>query len=413
MHDWLVLARDDQLPPVVAQSGGPWHTWLVLGGRGSGKTRTGAEWVRAQALEIPSLADRRSHRIALIGETIGQVRSVMIEGISGLLSVHGDDERPALEVSRNQLVWPNGTIAQLFAADDPDSLRGPQFDAAWCDELGKWRVPDQAWDTLQFALRLGELPQCVITTTPRAIPLLKRLMDDKATVVSRSRTADNANNLAPSFLAEMQRRYGETPIGRQELEGEIVEERMTGLWRRAWLVQGRLLARPELRRIVVAVDPPVTSTAGSDSCGIIVAGLGVDGRGYVIGDRSIQGRDPATWAKAAVAAYHDYQADTIVVETNQGGDLVVATFKSIDAGVPVKKVHASRGKYTRAEPVSALYNEGRVAHVGEFPELERQMCDFAADGLANGKSPDRLDALVWALTELLLTSTRIPIIRTL
>ena len=391
-----------------AANGEPWHTWLVLGGRGSGKTRAGAEWVRAQALDLADLADRRSHRIALIGETIGQVRSVMIEGLSGLLSIHPPGQRPKFEASRNQLVWPNGTIAQMFAADDPDSLRGPQFDAAWCDELCKWRRPDDAWDTLQFALRLGELPQVVVTTTPRAIPLLKRIMEDDATAISRSRTADNANNLAPAFLAEMQRRYGDTPIGQQELEGEIVEDRMTGLWKRTWLDQGRLLARPELTRIVVAVDPPVTSTAGSDSCGIIIAGLGVDGRGYVIGDRTIQGRDPATWAKAAVAAYHDYQADTIVVETNQGGDLVVQTFKGIDAGVPVKKVHASRGKYLRAEPVSALYNEGRVAHVGEFPELERQMCDFAADGLANGKSPDRLDALVWALTELMLTTTRQP-----
>jgi len=366
--------------------------------------------VRAQALGIEHLSDRRSHRIALIGETIGQVRSVMIEGVSGLLSVHEPGTHPKFEASKNQLVWENGSIAQMFAADDPDSLRGPQFDAAWCDELCKWRVPDRTWDTLQFGLRLGAFPQVVVTTTPRSIPLLKRIMQDDATAISRSRTRDNANNLAPAFLAEMQRRYGDTPIGRQELEGEIVEERMTGLWKRAWLDQGRLLARPELLRIVVAVDPPVTSTAGSDSCGIIVAGRGVDGRGYVIGDRTIQGRDPATWAKAAVAAYHDYQADTIVVETNQGGDLVVQTFKSIDAGVPVKKVHASRGKYTRAEPVSALYNEGRVAHVGEFGELERQMCDFAADGLANGKSPDRLDALVWALTELLLTNTRIPII---
>lgn len=407
-HDWLVVARDDQLPPLAARNGRPWHTWLILGGRGSGKTRAGAEWVRAQALALAGLAEHRAQRIALVGETIGQVRSVMIEGMSGLLSVHQPDQRPKFEASRNQLVWSNGSIAQMFAADDPDSLRGPQFDAAWCDELCKWRVPDYAWDVLQFALRLGDWPQVVVTTTPRAIPLLKRIMQDDATAISRSRTRDNAHVLAPAFLAEMQRRYGDTPMGQQELEGEIVEERMTGLWRRAWLDQGRLQARPELTRIVVAVDPPVTSTAGSDSCGIIVAGKGVDNRGYVIGDRTVQGRDPATWAKAAVAAYHDYQADTIVVETNQGGDLVVQTFKSIDAGVPVKKVHASRGKYLRAEPVSALYNEGRVAHVGEFPELERQMCDFAADGLANGKSPDRLDALVWALTELLLTTTRIP-----
>jgi phage terminase large subunit-like protein len=409
-HDWLVLGRNDQLPPVATEKGNPWHTWLVLGGRGSGKTRTGAEWVRAQALWLPHLADRRSHRIALIGETIGQVRSVMIEGLSGLATIHMAGERPTLEASKNQLVWPNGSIAQMFAADDPDSLRGPQFDAAWCDELAKWRRPDVAWDTLQFALRLGQLPQCVVTTTPRAIPLLKKIMGDQATAISRSRTADNANNLAPAFLAEMQRRYGDTVIGRQELEGEIVMERMTGLWRRSTIDQSRLLARPELVRVVVAVDPPVTATAGSDSCGIIIAGLGVDKRGYVIGDRTIQGRDPATWAHAAVAAYHDYAADRIVVETNQGGDLVVQVFRSIDANLPVKKVHASRGKYLRAEPVSTLYAEGRIAHVGEFPELERQMCDFAADGLSEGKSPDRLDALVWALTELMLTTHRQPLL---
>jgi len=411
IRQWLVHARDDQLPPLLAKGGRPWHTWMLLGGRGSGKTRTGAEWVRAQALEILPIADRRSHRIALVGETIAQVRSIMVEGISGLLSVHPPAERPKLEVSRNQLVWANGTIAQMFAADDPDSLRGPQFDAAWCDELAKWSRAEYAWDNLQFALRLGTWPQCVVTTTPRAIPLLRKIMEDHATALSRSRTGDNAGFLAASFLAEMLRRYGDTPIGLQELEGQIVEERMTGLWKRSYLTQGRLLARPELTRVVVAVDPPVSSTAGSDSCGIVIAGLGVDKRGYVIGDRTIQGRDPATWAHAAVAAYHDYQADRIVVETNQGGDLVVQVFRGIDANLPVKKVHASRGKYLRAEPVATLYAEGRVAHVGEFPELERQMCDFAADGLSQGKSPDRLDALVWALTELMLTSTRQPLLR--
>ena len=408
VHDWRLLARPDQIAPIATAAGAPWHTWLVLGGRGSGKTRAGAEWVRAQALHLDDLSDRRSHRIALVGDTIAQVRSVMIEGLSGLLAIHPDAQRPALEASRNRLVWPNGSIAQMFAADNPDSLRGPQFDAAWCDELCKWRRPDAAWDTLQFALRLGSLPQVVVTTTPRPIPLLKRIMDDHATAISRSRTADNANNLAAAFLAEMKRRYGDTALGQQELEGEIVEGRMTGLWRRSYLDQSRLLARPELMRIVVAVDPPVTSTAGSDSCGIVIAGLGVDKRGYVIGDRTIQGRDPTTWAKAAVAAYHDYLADTIVVETNQGGDLLVQTFKGIDARVPVKKVYASRGKYVRAEPVSVLYAEGRVAHVGEYPDLERQMCDFAADGLSHGKSPDRLDALVWAITELMLTDKTRP-----
>jgi predicted phage terminase large subunit-like protein len=411
VYDWGVHARDDQFAPVLAKGGGRWHTWLILGGRGSGKTRAGAEWVRAQVIGEPPLADRRSHRIALIGDTIAQVRSIMIEGVSGLMSIYPPDRRPKLEVSKNQLVWDNGTMAQLFGADDPDCLRGPQFDAAWCDELAKWRRPDLAWDNLQFALRLGRWPQCVITTTPRPLLLLKKILDDDATAVTRSRTADNARFLSPSFLAEMQRRYGDTPIGRQELEGEIVEERMTGLWKRSQIEQARMLARPELTRIVVAVDPPVTSTAGSDSCGIIVAGLGVDKRAYVIADRTVQGREPATWAKAAVAAYHDHEADAIVVETNQGGDLLVQMFRSIDAMVPVKKVYASRGKYVRAEPVSTLYSEGRVIHVGTFPELERQMCDFAADGLSHGKSPDRLDALVWAITELMLAQRSNPSIR--
>jgi len=411
VYDWGVHARDDQLAPVLAKGGGRWHTWLILGGRGSGKTRAGAEWVRAQVVGEPPLADRRSRRIALIGDTIAQVRSIMIEGVSGLMSVYPPAERPKLEASKNQLVWNNGTMAQLFGADDPDSLRGPQFDAAWCDELAKWRRPDLAWDNLQFALRLGRWPQCVITTTPRPLLLLKKILDDPATASTHSRTADNATFLSPSFLAEMQRRYGDTPIGRQELEGEIVEERMTGLWKRSQIEQARMLARPELVRIVVAVDPPVTSTAGSDSCGIVVAGLGVDKRAYVIADRTVQGREPAIWAKAAVAAYHDHEADAIVVETNQGGDLLVQMFRSIDALVPVKKVYASRGKYVRAEPVSILYGEGRVVHVGEFPELERQMCDFAADGLSHGKSPDRLDALVWAITELMLATRAAPSIR--
>lgn len=411
-HIWEGWARDDQLPPAATDAGAPWRTWLVLGGRGSGKTRTGAEWARARALGPPHSL-QRARRIALVGETLGQVRSVMIEGLSGLLSIHPPAERPKFEVSKNQLVWPNGTIAQLFAADDPDSLRGPQFDAAWCDELCKWRRPERAWDNLQFALRSGPLPQCVVTTTPRAITLLTDIMNDRATAVSRSRTADNAANLAPAFLTEMQRRYADTVLGRQELEGEIVSDRMTGIWKRAWLNEARLSARPELTRIVVAVDPPVTSNASSDSCGIIVAGLGVDGRGYVIGDRTIQGREPAVWAHAAVAAYHDYQADRIVVETNQGGDLVVQVFRTVEPNLPVKKVYASRGKYLRAEPVSVLYAQGRVAHVGEFPDLEAQMCDFAADGLSNGKSPDRLDALVWALTELMLTSHRKPMVRPL
>ncbi len=411
-HDWMVWARDDQLPPVATSAGERWSTWLVLGGRGAGKTRTGAEWVRARALGLDGWGPR-ADRIALVGETLGQVRSVMLEGVSGLLDVHAPHERPTFVAGRNELTWPNGAMAQMFAADDPDSLRGPQFDAAWCDELAKWPRPERAWDTLQLALRLGTHPQAIVTTTPRAIGLVKRIAEDAATVVSRSRTADNAHNLAPSFLADMLRRYGGTSFGAQELEGLIVEERMTSLWKRAWLDQSRVATRPEMTRIVVAVDPPITATAGSDSCGIIVAGLGVDRRAYVIADRTLQGRDPSVWTRAAIAAYRDFEADVIVAEANQGGDLVLQVFKTADPTVPVRKVHASRGKFLRAEPVSVLYTEGRVIHVGTFPELERQMCDFAADGLSNGRSPDRLDALVWAITELMLTSTRTPLIRSL
>jgi len=339
------------------------------------------------------------------------VRDIMVEGVSGLLSVHAPHERPVYEVSRNQLVWPNGTIAQIFSAEDYESLRGPQFDTAWCDELAKWRGAEKAWDTLQFTLRLGACPQVCITTTPRASRFFKALVADPHIVVSRSRTDDNAKNLAPKFIADMHRKYDGTPMGRQELNGEIVDERMHGLWRRAWIDQNRLATRPEITRIVVAVDPPVTATAGSDSCGIVVAGLSVDGRAVVLADRTIQGRTPDVWARAAVGAYHDFEADRLVAEVNQGGDLVAAVINQVDASVPVHKVRAYRGKWLRAEPVAQLYAEGRVAHFGAFPELERQMCDFGADGLSEGKSPDRLDALVWALTDLLLTRHRTPTVR--
>ena len=412
-YDWQVWARDDQLAPATTDAGQPWQTWLILGGRGSGKTRTGAEWVRSRALAEEGDLDEPARRIALVGLTIAQVRSVMIEGVSGLLAVHAPHERPHYDVSRNQIQWQNGAIAQMFAADDPDSLRGPQFDAAWCDELAKWRRAERAWDNLQLALRLGPSPQAVVTTTPRPLPLLKRLIEDPATVVSRSKTADNAAYLAPRFVADMQRRYGATALGRQELDGEIIEERFGGLWRREWIDAHRLTGKPDLHRIVVAVDPPVTATGSSDACGIIVAGLGVDGRAYVLADRTIRGREPIVWARAAVAAYRDYDADRIVAEVNQGGNLVANVLRQVDDTVPIRAVYATRGKWIRAEPVAALYAEGRVIHVGEWPDLEAQLTAFGADGLAGGKSPDRLDALVWAITELMLTSSREPTIRPL
>ena len=409
--DWQVWARDDQLPPLATESAAPWRTWLILGGRGAGKTRAGAEWVRAQALGLAPLATVPAKRIALIGETMAQVRATMVEGVSGLLSVHRGVERPRFEVSKRQIVWPNGSLAQLFSAEDPDSLRGPQFAAAWCDEIAKWRHAEATFDMLQFGLRLGDEPKQVVTTTPRPIPLIKRLLGDPTTVVSRSRTHDNAENLAPAFVAEMERRYGGSTLARQELDGELIAERSDALWRREWIELPRMANAPEFTRIVVAVDPPVTSGAKADACGIVAAGLGEDGRGYVIADRTVQGRAPHVWARAAVATYHDLEADRIVAEVNQGGELVSTIIKQVDQSVPVRHVRATRGKWLRAEPIAALYAEGRVVHVGRWPELEDQMCDFGADGLSSGRSPDRLDALVWALTDLMLSGGSRPSIR--
>lgn len=411
--DWQVWARDDQLPPSLTADGNAWRVWLILGGRGAGKTRAGAEWIRAKALGLAPVGERPATRIALVGETFADVRRVMIEGVSGLLAIHGDDERPHYESSKLQLVWPNGCVAQIFSAESPDSLRGPQFDAAWCDELAKWREPEATWDMLQFGLRLGEHPEIVVTTTPRPISLLKQIMSDAGTVITRAATQANAENLAPSFVAEMSRRYAGTALGRQELLGEIVDEMAGSLWRRDWIESARVADCPELRRIVVAVDPPVTATANSDACGIIIAGLGADGRAYIAADRSLQGREPHVWARAAVRAYQDFAADRVVAEVNQGGDLVVSVLKQIDDSVAVRTVRATRGKWLRAEPIAALYAEGRVAHVGHLAVLEEQMLSFGADGLARGRSPDRVDALVWALTDLMLGATAAPGIRQL
>lgn len=362
LSDWQVWARDDQLPPRTTVNGDAWRVWLILGGRGAGKTRAGAEWVRAKALGIPPLGAEPARRIALVGETLADARRVMIEGVSGLMAVHGAHERPTFEASKQQLVWPTGAIAHLFSAEDPDSLRGPQFDAAWCDELAKWRRPDETWDMLQFAMRLGASPAMAVTTTPRPLPLLKAIMSDRATVVTRAATAANAAHLAPAFVAEMERRYAGTALGRQELLGEIVDDRSGSLWRRDWIEDARVAACPELRTIVVAVDPPVTATARSDACGIIVAGLGADGRAYIVADRTLQGRTPDVWARAAVRAYREFMADRVVAEVNQGGDLVVSVLRQIDEAVAVRTVRATRGKWLRAEPVAALYAEGRVAH---------------------------------------------------
>jgi len=414
-HGWLVWAHEHQMPPLAKDGSHGWRTWVILGGRGAGKTRAGAEWVRAQALGQEPLAASIATRIALVGETMEQARAVMVEGVSGLLDIHAPDERPFYEPSKHQLTWPNGAIAQIYSAENPDALRGPQFAAAWCDELSKWHYARETWDILQFALRLGDEPRQVVTTTPKPQALLKEILALDNTVTSRMRTKDNAGNLAPAFIAEIERRYGGTALGRQELDGEIVEERISGLFRREWIAGARIGAdaKPQMRRIVVAVDPPVTGHSGSDACGIVIAGRGPDGRFYVLGDRTIQGRAPQVWAQAAVAAYKDAGADRIVAEVNQGGDLVAGVIRQVEANLPITQVRATRGKWLRAEPVAALYAQGRVVHVGEFAELEAQMLEFGADGRAGGKSPDRLDALVWALTELMAPGPSEPVLRVL
>ncbi|MEJ2125359.1 MAG: terminase family protein [Alphaproteobacteria bacterium] len=413
-YNWEVWARDDQLPPDVAPNGQPWTTWLVLGGRGAGKTRTGAEWVRGLALGLAPFASCPVEHIALIGETLGDARAVMVDGPSGLLAIHPPAERPTFNASRRELLWPNGAVARIFSADDPESLRGPQFGAAWADELAKWRYAERTWDMLQFCLRLGERPRQVVTTTPRPIPLLKRLIADPATAISRAATSANAANLAPSFLSAVVGRYQGTRLGRQELDGDLIEDRADALWRRDQIERARIdrasvcSARsdkhrsPALTRIVVAIDPPVTSGARADACGIVAAGRGEDGRACVLADATVQGVTALEWARAAVRLYESLAADCIVAEVNQGGELVAEMLRQVSPGVPVRMVRASRGKFTRAEPVAALYERGLVSHAGVWPELEDQMCDFGPGGLSGGGSPDRVDALVWALTELML-----------
>lgn len=401
LHDWQIWARDDQLPPAI-EAEAPWHVWLLMGGRGAGKTRAGAEWVRAMALGRAPVAAEPACRIALVGETLGDVRRTMIEGESGLLVIHPDGERPLFEPSRRRLTWPNGSVAEMFSAEDPEGLRGPQFMAAWCDELGKWPNARKTWDMLQFALRLGDAPRQVVTTTPRPTELLKALLSDKDTVIARAKTSDNAANLSLSFMRAVTKRYAGTRLGRQELDGELITDRADGLWQRSAIEAGRCEVAPELTRIVVAIDPPVTGGPKADLCGLVAAGRGHDGRAYVLADRSTKGLAPLKWAEAAIRLYHEIRADRIVAEVNQGGDLVEMILRQVDKTVPVTRVYASRGKWLRAEPVAALYERGLVAHVGCFPALEDQMCDFGPEGLSGGKSPDRLDALVWAITELLL-----------
>lgn len=391
-HDWPFWARPQQLQP-----DGNWLTWLILAGRGFGKTRTGAETVRAW------IDSGNYGRIALVAETAADARDVMVEGESGILAVSPPWHKPHYEPSKRRLTWPNGAIATLYNATEPDQLRGPQHDAAWCDELAKWAYAQETWDQLQFGLRLGQRPRQVVTTTPRPIPVVRQLIASKTTITTKGRTLDNAGNLAPSFLSTVVARYEGTRLGRQELDAEILDDAPGALWTRAMIDAAKVDSVPDLVRIVVAVDPSGTKGGeeGGDSVGIVVAGKGYDGRGYVLADRTCN-LSPAGWGRRAVEAYHEFAADRLIAERNFGGAMVEHVIRTVDTEVSYSEVVASRGKAARAEPVAALYEQGRISHAAPFKDLEDQLCLFTPDGFLGDGSPDRADALVWALSELML-----------
>ncbi|WP_299962029.1 terminase family protein [uncultured Roseobacter sp.] len=407
---------EHQLPPE-----GDWRSWVIMGGRGAGKTRAGAEWVRAQVEGARPLDEGRARRVALVGETFDQVREVMIFGDSGILACSPPDRMPRWEAGRKRLVWPNGAIATVHSAYDPEGLRGPQFDAAWVDEMAKWKKAEETWDMLQFALRLGDDPRVCVTTTPRNVAVLKALLAAPSTVLTQAPTEANAANLAASFLEEVRARYKGTRLGRQELDGVLLEDVEGALWTTSAIEATRVREAPKLDRIVVALDPSVTSGSSSDECGIVVAGVQMSGppqdwRAYVLADCTVAGATPAGWAHAAINAMAEYGADRLVAEVNQGGQMVSEVLRQIDPLVPYKGVHASRGKVARAEPVAALYEQGRVRHLPGLDGLEDQMCRMTLQGYEGKGSPDRVDALVWALHELMIepaTKWRAPRVRSL
>ena len=395
-------AMPHQLPPE-----GDWRAWVILGGRGAGKTRAGAEWVRSKVEGARPFDEGACRRVALVGETQDQVREVMIFGDSGIMACSPPDRRPKWIATRKRLEWPNGAVATVHSAHDPDGLRGPQFDAAWVDELAKWRKSEETWDQLQFALRLGDQPQVCVTTTPRNVGVLKALLEAPSTVTSHAPTEANRANLAKSFLEEVRARYAGTRMGRQELDGVLLADAEGALWTSAALSAVRVAKAPDLDRVVVALDPATTSGKGSDECGIVVVGAQTQGppetwRAYVLADRTVKGASPAEWARAAIRARDEFNADRLVAEVNQGGQMVGEVIRQVDPLVPYKAVHASRGKVDRAEPVAALYEQGRGHHAGPLDALEDQMVKMTARGYEGAGSPDRVDALVWALHELMI-----------
>lgn len=400
LANWPLWARASQLPPA-----GDWRVWLIMAGRGFGKTRAGAEWVRM-------VAERdHSARIALVASSLHEARSVMVEGESGLMAVCPANLRPRYEPSLRRIVWPGGAQALLYSAAEAEALRGPQHSHAWCDEIAKWDDNQgqarRSWDNLMLGLRLGEAPQIVATTTPRAVPLVRRLMAQVGTaedvVLTRGSTLENEANLPGRFIADVTREFGGTLLGRQELDGELIDDLPGALWTRGLIERCRESgADMAMRRVIVGVDPP--ASAEGDACGIVVCGLGEDGIARVLADASIEKASPERWARAVAEAAQAWSADRVVAEANQGGAMVEAVLRAANAALPLRLVHATRGKVARAEPVAALYEAGRVRHARSFARLEDELCGLLPGGTYQGpgRSPDRADACVWALTELML-----------
>ena len=394
---WELWARPDQMPPPRNRDGYPdWRTWLLLAGRGAGKTRTASEWVRSE------IEAGRRVQIGVVGPTADAVRRVQVEGPSGLLSVSPDWDRPTYEPSTRRVLYPNGAVVHLFSAEEPDRLRGPNLDGFWGDEITSWNNAPAVWDMLQMCVRIpgpkGDSPCGIISTTPKQQPLLRAIMASPSTVITRAKTSDNAANLDTSTLTYLNDKYGNTRLGRQELDAELLEDAEGALWTRQQIEDCRTYRLPAMKRVVIGIDPAGSSNRDSDETGIIGCGVGHDARGYVLADASGK-YTPDGWARAAIGLYRSLKADRIVVEKNYGGDMVLATLRAVDPSVPVKMVTATRGKAVRAEPCSALYEQNRVSHVGAFPKLEDQMATWSPN--EPGSSPDRVDALVWALTELM------------
>ena len=395
LHDWNFWARPEQLPPKQWGKDGCF-IWNVRAGRGFGKTRMSAEIfiraVRDWGYKYPNLA----------GATAEDVRDIMIEGESGILACAPEDFKPKFIPSLKKLIWPNGVESHIYYGSEPNKARGPQSDFLWCDELAKWQRPEETFDNLLMGLRLGSNPLCIVTSTPRPTRFLMELerrtdrQGRPCTITTRGRTQDNFRNLSPVFISTIISKYEGTRLGRQELEGEFLDDNPEALWKRADIDNNRVFKIPDLSYVVVGVDPAATSKDGSDDTGIIAAGKDDNGHYYVLGDYTIHDT-PQKWGNAVITAFHKHKANTIIGETNNGGEMVEHTLKTIDPKIPFKAVHASRGKATRAEPISALYEQGKVHHFGTFTELEDQLCEWVP-GVE--KSPDRLDALVWALSML-------------